>query len=312
MPSPQHDALVQLFRDRPQLAVEILRDLKGIDLPDTPLIRVENSTFNTRNSDDIEADVVIVQGPPPSPAHVIIIEIQKDKSKDPKQLARYAASAWLQLDCDVTVLVICATTAVAEYYAQPIDSGLTGYRPRAMVLGPGDIPAITDPHEAAAHPELAAMSVMAHGHDRKVLEAFVAALAEVPADHAPKYYDYSLSMSSPAVRRLLEEIMTSTAWPLYSSFAREHYGRGFEEGTAKGKIEGKAEGKIEGKIEGKAEEAARAILVVLTARHLQIPDEARARIGTCTDLAQLETWLTRAATVGTIHELFAEPDGQHG
>ncbi|MBB2911859.1 hypothetical protein FHS43_003132 [Streptosporangium becharense] len=145
MPSPQHDSLIQLFRDRPQLAVEILRDLLGQELPATPLVRLESSTFNTRPSDDIEADLVIVLGPPPSPAHAVVVEIQQDKSKNPRQLARYAAALWLLLKCDVTVLVVCPDARAAEHYARPIDSGLTGYRLQAQVLGPGDIPAITDP-----------------------------------------------------------------------------------------------------------------------------------------------------------------------
>ncbi|WP_344981826.1 hypothetical protein, partial [Streptosporangium fragile] len=216
MPSPQHDSLIQLFRDRPQLAVEILRDLLGQDLPATPLIRLESPTFNTRPSDDIEADLVIVLGPPPSPAHAVIVEIQQDKSKNPRQLARYAAALWLLLNCDVTVLVICPDARTAAHYAQPIDSGLTGYRLQARVLGPDGIPAITDPQQAAAQPELSAMAVMVHGRDRKVVEAFAAALAELPDEHAPKYYEYAYSMSAPEVRRLLEEIMTSTTWPVYS------------------------------------------------------------------------------------------------
>ncbi|MBG0813329.1 hypothetical protein HS045_03725 [Planomonospora sp. ID82291] len=252
------------------------------------MVRLENTTFNTRPSDDIEADLVVVLGPPAAPAHAIIVEIQQDKSKNPRQLARYAAALWLLLGCDVTVLVVCPDARTAEYYARPIDSGLTGYRLQACVLGPDGIPAITDPQQAAARPELAAMAVMVHGRQRKVVEAFAAALAELPDDHAPKYYEHAYSMSAPEVRRLLEEIMTSTTWPVYSPFAREHYGRGLEE--------------------GKAEEAARLVLLVLAARGLQVPDDVRARITACTDLARLESWATRAVTVQAAPDLFGELD----
>jgi hypothetical protein len=150
VPSPRHDSLIGLFRDRPELAVEILRDLMGLELPATPLVRLESSTFNTRPSDDIEADLVLAMGPPQSPVHAIIVEIQQDKSKNPRQLARYAAALWLLLSCDVTVLLVCPGRGVASYYAKPIDSGLTGFRLQPRVLGPDGIPAITDPHEAAA------------------------------------------------------------------------------------------------------------------------------------------------------------------
>ncbi|MFC4532875.1 hypothetical protein [Sphaerisporangium dianthi] len=298
MPSPRHDALVQIFKDRPQLAVEILRDLMGVELPATPLVQLESTTFNTRRSDDIEADLVMVLGPPQGPAHAVIVEIQQDRSKDPRQLARYAAVLWLMLNCDVSVLVICPDAKAAAHYARPVDSGLTGYRFQAHVLGPGDIPAVTDPRQAAAHPELAAMAVMVHGRDRKIAEAFIAAIKDLPSDHAPKYYEYAYSMAAPEVRRLLEEIMRSTTWPVYSPFAREHYGRGLEEGQAKGQAQGQAQ--------GQAEEAARAVLLVLTARGLDVPDDIRARITACTDLARLETWLTRAATAQSTHDLLTE------
>jgi hypothetical protein len=286
MPSAPHDALVQIFKDRPQLAVEILRDLMGVELPATPLVQLENTSFNTRRSDDIHADLVMVLGPPQSPAHAVIVEIQRDTTKDPRQLARYAAALWLMLDCDVSVLVVCPDANAAARYAKPVASGLTGYRFQAHVLGPGDIPAITDPQQAAAQPELAAMAVMVHGRDRKVAEAFIAATKKMHPDYGPKYYEYAYSMSPADVRRLLEEIMTSTTWPVYSPFAKEHFGRGLAEGEAKGE--------------------AKAILLVLAARDLEVSDDARTRITACTDLAQLETWLTRAVTAQSILDLFGE------
>ncbi|MFG1961342.1 hypothetical protein ACGFJ2_27075, partial [Nonomuraea sp. NPDC049028] len=98
----------------------------------------------------------------------------------------------------------------------------------------------------------------------------------------------------------------STKWPVYSPFAREHYGRGKADGIAEGKVEGKVEGKAEGRTEGKAEEAARSVLLVLATRDFNVPDDIRTQITTCTDLAQLETWLTRAVTAQALEDLFNE------
>jgi hypothetical protein len=105
------------------------------------------------------------------------------------------------LGCDVSVLVVCPDRGVAAHYAQPIDSGLTGYRLHARVLGPDGIPPITDPHEAAAHLELSAMSVMVHGRDHKVIEAFTAAVADTLDKHVLKYYEYPYGMSAPEICR---------------------------------------------------------------------------------------------------------------
>ncbi|MDA0633296.1 hypothetical protein OUY22_07670 [Nonomuraea sp. MCN248] len=255
MPSPRHDALIQLVKDRPELAVEILRDLKGVEMPTTPLIRVADSAFNNLPSGDLEADVVVVLGPPDEPAHAIVVEIQHDESKDPRQLARYAVALWLLLRCDVTVLVICPDRGVAAHYATPVDSGLPGYRLHPHVLVLDDIPVITDPREASAQPALSALSVKAHG-------------------------------------------MKSTAWPVYSPFAREHYGRGFKDGLALVEAE------------GRVEEAARLVMLVLETRGFTLPDDTRARITACTDLDRLETWIIRAVTAQTLDDLFDEAEDQ--
>ncbi|MEQ4719108.1 hypothetical protein [Nonomuraea sp. B19D2] len=92
--------------------------------------------------------------------------------------------------------------------------------------------------------------------------------------------------------------MTSTDWPVYTPWAREHYGRGLEEGQTKGKAE------------GKAEEAARMLLLVLGARGFDVPDDVRARITACADVAQLEHWTSRAVTAQALQDLFSESDEQ--
>ncbi|MGI5273264.1 hypothetical protein ACQEUU_29230 [Nonomuraea sp. CA-218870] len=92
--------------------------------------------------------------------------------------------------------------------------------------------------------------------------------------------------------------MKSTAWPVYSPFAREHYGRGLEEGQTIGKAQGKAE--------GRAEEAARLVVLLLEARSFAVSDDIRARVTSCTDLGRLESWATRAATARSLDDLFGE------
>jgi hypothetical protein len=47
-----------------------------------------------------------------------------------------------------------------------------------------------------------------------------------------------------------------------------------------------------------------AVLAVLDARGIDVPDDIRARIATCTDLDQLDIWVRRAATAHAIEELF--------
>jgi hypothetical protein len=218
----------------------------------------------------------------PSPRHD---EVQQERSTSKcGQLPRYAAALWLLLRCPVTVLCVCPDADVAAWYATPIPTDLPGYVFRAEVLGPGDIPVITDPEEAAARPEMAVMSVMAHGLRRSVVEGFVGGLDRMKTEHAPQYYEYAYSMAAPAVRCVLGEIMASSTWPVYSPFAREHFGRGKDEGRAEGE--------------------AKAVLRVLAARGVEVPEEARVRISACADLRQLDAWLDRAVVATSVAELF--------
>jgi hypothetical protein len=60
----------------------------------------------------------------------------------------------------------------------------------------------------------------------------------------------------------------------------------------------------ERRAEGRAQGEAKAVFTVLAARDIDVPDDARARIAGCTDLAQLETWVHRAATATSVNDLF--------
>ena len=56
--------------------------------------------------------------------------------------------------------------------------------------------------------------------------------------------------------------------------------------------------------EGEAKGEARAVLAVLDARGIEVPDPVREDITNCTDLDQLDTWIHRAATANKVQELF--------
>jgi len=48
---------------------------------------------------------------------------------------------------------------------------------------------------------------------------------------------------------------------------------------------------------------AKALLTVLAARHIDVSDEARARITACTDTETLTAWIGRAATADRIEDV---------
>jgi hypothetical protein len=285
MPSSWHDSAKELFLDDPDSVMDLVVELTGDPLGKGVHARAEPPNFNDRPSTDFEADAVIVAGLKHDPVRAVIVEIQAQPSEAKlRQFPRYAAALWLLLKCPVDLLVVCPDDKTARWYARAIETNLREYTHHPIALRPSQVPVITDPAEAALHPTLAALSVAYHGTDPAVCQAFAQALQHLPHEKAAKYHEYAFDLSPLAVQTILEEIMTSTAWPVHSPFAKEHFGRG--------------------KAEGKAEGEADAILLVLKARGLAVTEAEHDRIMACTDLRQLQTWVTRAATAEKTSDLF--------
>ena len=281
MPSSWHDSVTAIFTEHPELAVEIATGLTGARIPEGVPIRVEAPNFNDRPSTDFQADAVIVAGGAREPVRAVIVEAQKRTLSDkPPQWARYAAQLWIFLRCPVDVLVICPDAKSAFWYARSFPTTLPGYTHRPIVLPPSAVPIITSATDAASRPAMAALSVAYHGADLSVSQAFVDSLRLLSRDHAFKYHEHAYNMAPLAVQRILEQLMKSDTWPVYSPFAKETFGRG--------------------RTVGKAED----ILAVLDARNLDVTDAERERIAGCTDLRQLATWIRRAVTVEKTSDLF--------
>jgi hypothetical protein len=52
------------------------------------------------------------------------------------------------------------------------------------------------------------------------------------------------------------------------------------------------------------------ILQVLAARGIKAPAEVRDQVLSCTDIAQLDAWGSKAATAETVEDVFGEPGGR--
>lgn len=66
-------------------------------------------------------------------------------------------------------------------------------------------------------------------------------------------------------------------------------------------------GRDEGRTEGRAEGEARALLAVLRARGISVPDSVRERILEQKDPERLERWVERAAVAASVDEVIDEP-----
>ena len=299
MPSLTHEALLLLFRNRPTLAAEVLRDVFHESLPPFTRTQIVSADLTEVIPAERRSDLIILFEAE-EPLLTVIVEAQL--RPDPEK--RYVWPVYLSCGraryrCPTWLLVVTTDPTTVAWCRTPIAMGHPDYVLTPLVLGPDAVPVVTDPEQARAAPEVTVLSAMAHGRGdagEAIAMAFLAAAAGLDEDRRADYADLVLSSLNEAAKRKLEEMMSS-GYQYQSEFALKYVAKGREEG----KLEGQREGKREGKLEGKAQ----SVLAVLEARSLGIPDEVRERVLASTDLGELDRWLRRAAVVSDARDLFA-------
>jgi hypothetical protein len=291
MASMQHEGLLLLFRHRPTLAPELLRDALGLGLPPWSEARIESAELTEVVPTEYRADLVVLllEG---KPVFAIVVEVQLARDEDKRKTwPLYLTSLRSRVRCPTALLVIAPEASVARWCAQPIELGHPGFVLRPLVAGPDAIPVLTDAEAARKEPELAVLSAMAHGHEKvgpAIAQTVLAAVEGLDTERVRLYVDLTLSSLNEAARHALEALMRSGHYEYQSEFARKYF----------------AQGRAEGREEGLHAGETAALFEVLDARGLAVDDEARQQIQACTDLAQLKRWLRKAATAQSVQELF--------
>jgi len=152
-------------------------------------------------------------------------------------------------------------------------------------MGPARVPVVPDVDLARQHLEQTMLSAIAHNeHPQRdqIFQCLLTALDGGDHDRAIRYTDLVLAALPAAARAHLEALMATGTYEVKSEFLRRYY------------TEGRAEGEV------------RALLAILNARGISVPDDAHTRITECTDLDQLDTWLRRAATASTIQDVLVD------
>lgn len=290
MASLLHEGVITLVRDCPAFAADLLGDLLDVRVPQFSEARLADTTLNEVVPVEYRADAVVVFTQE-KPVFGAIIEAQLQRDDDKLfTWPLYAVGARERHRCPFVVIVVTPDPATATWAARTIDLG-GGIRYWPLVVGPDGIPKVTDSARAEREPQLAMLSVMAHGQgDVETAAAIGAAAAKAilqfPEDQRLLYSLLIDSNLSEAARKAIE------MQPRLEKFFNETQRRTYERGREEGKTEGKAEGKAE------------ALLRILTRRGLTLTAEQRDRIAECTELPVLERWLDRSLTVNSVDELF--------
>jgi hypothetical protein len=285
MPSSLHEGLIEVFRQRPAFAADLVTDLFNVDVPAWQHARLDSGDLPALTPTEYRADVVVTLMTGHQAVLAVIVEIQlKSDSAKRRTWPVYLTTLHARLRCPTVLLVLSPDTRCADWCAQPIRIGHPGWELRPLVLGPQRLPPVTDPAVAARNPELSLLSVVAHGQTPqrdKIFDSFLHALQTIDDERASLYADLVLAALPAATRHHLEALMGTGTYEYKSDYARRYISM------------------------GKAQGEARSLLTVLAARGFDVPDETRERITACTDLDQLEAWIARAVTIKTVDELFA-------
>ena len=296
MPSLLHEAIVTLFRNRPVLAPELVRDALHAPVPSFDGVRVADANLTEVVPTELRADLVLLLDAQRDavPRAAMIVEVQLATDADKRWTwPAYVATLRARLRCEVALLVVTTDDAVARWAARPITTGHPGFTLAPMVLGPGSLAAVNEDATQARAPERAVLSAVLHARSADAPEMARAALQAVRGlddERAELYVDLVLASLGDVARAVLEALMASRSDRFLSDAFKRNY----------------AQGREEGRQEGRAEARADDVLRVLAARGIEVPADLRERILSCTDLARLDTWLARAVTASSAAEVVGE------
>jgi hypothetical protein len=278
-----HEAIVNLFRENPLLFASLAND--ALHVPAGASLRPEQSVLNDITPAEYRSDGVLsVRGPRGEPLSAGVFEVQLQRDEDkPYSWPAYVTNARYRLRCPVSLIVVAIDRAVARWCARPIAIGQAGFVLRPTVIGPDAIPVVVSLDAARASPELAVLSVAAHGRDdgaEKIALAALGAAAGLDKERRGLYADLVYLFLSDAARVAAEVLMQQGRYEYQSDFARGY--------VAEGKAEGKAEG----------------LLVLLEVKGFTVPAALRERILGCTDLAQVNTWYGKVKSAARLEDVF--------
>ncbi|GGN50917.1 hypothetical protein FHR83_008838 [Actinoplanes campanulatus] len=287
MPSQAHEVLIEMFRNRPSLAAELLDGPLHDHLPHYDEALLTSAELNDVAPTEYRADAVVTLNRSGATVLAVVIEVQRRvDGRKQRSWPAYVATLYARLGCPVALLVVCPHQPVADWAARPIAIGMPPASIVPMAFGPRQIPVISTHDVARRLPELTVLSVLAHAahtEPHPLFDALFTALDVIEPDTATLYHDFILTVLPAATRKLLEDYMPTTDYPYKSEWSQRQFAAGEAKGEAKGET--------------------RAILTFLEARGVDVPDKARETITACTDLDQLEQWARRAATAERVEDL---------
>jgi hypothetical protein len=297
MPTLEHNVLVEMFRENPELAPRFLVTLFRIEVPRYASVAVVESSLDQLIPVEFRADLVLeLRDAKGMLVLAIILEAQRDKDPDKKfSWPVYLTGVRAKKRCGVVVLVIAPDADVAAWAAETIDLGLGFGNVEPLVLGPAVVPEVTDPAEAEKGTELAVLSAVAHGNGPNglaVVRAALGTLGRLDQEHAAVYFQIIWSGLREPMRHAMEalvmerQIVDQVSFPPF-----------IQKLIDSSKTEGIREGEVKGKRD--------TLLRLLARAGIALTENESARIQACSDIATLDRWVDNVLVAKTATEVLS-------
>ena len=293
MPSVLHEVLRELFAKRPDLIAPLLE--QRLHLPAEDMVAIDSERTDPRLK-QLLPDAVLACRSADGPLVIVIVEVHLQIEEVKRRVwPQYTATAHGRYRCPVLLVVVTPSPRVERWARQTIEVG-PGHAMTPHVLGPNALPRL-DPAEVKRSPVLAMLSTLANVGDATCAEQALEtleALASWDEDADGRLGDILQAALPKAVRRRMEKLMRTGKYEYQSDFAKKYFARGEEKGRELGREEGRAAGE------------ARALLLVLRSRGIEVPAAAARRIEAERDDVRFEAWIRRALTATTIDDVFTD------
>lgn len=301
MPSLTHESVVELLRERPQLALTLWCDLLKHPAPAGARIEDASATVAETRPAEYRADQVLRvldRDGQLFAAFVVEVQLRPDPEKRftwPYHLAGVRA----RLRCPVALLVIALDENAARWCARPIDLGFAQAIVTPAVLGPATIPRLT-PEQVRIRPDLAVLSVAAHARteaDAPLAQAALDAVLNLDNPLGTFYADTILAFVNDRAPQLLEQLMAQRS-PEYQKKIDRMY---LDIGERLGRTQGRAQGRAE----GRAKAQRQMLHKFLVDKFGPLSIDNQARIDNAAN-EQLDRWIDRLFDADTIDAVFAD------
>lgn len=282
-----HDTPLKLCRSKPGFAVELAGEILGLPIPEHGEVLPYSESLTDVEVRDLNADNVVLCRKGDSNRLGLIIEVQREKDKRKRfSWPAYQVNLRHRINAPVVLIVVCPNPTVADWAAEPIETGQPGSDFRMQVLGPTNYPKLFENSKSGEFAERMVLGTLIHEKSddiKRLLMAAEAELAPLSEETARRYTEYMLGQLSEHPRTILEALMQQETYPYQSKLLADREAQGEARGEARGE--------------------SNALLIFIESRELPITENQRRQIEDCTDLGRLKSWLKKAAAAPSVADI---------